>query len=224
MKKLTILRKNYKHILICLLVLTYFSCEIEDDGNVVEETITEEGENGTEEEVPTAPAEEPAPPTEEPTQRTIPTEEPAPPTEEPTQPTEEPTAPTEEAIAENLTDAEALLILVNQSRAEEGLPSLVLNDALNRAALAHSADMEANDYFSHTGLNGSRFSTRSKDAGYTGSPRGENIAVGQRSVEAVHSAWMNSEGHRRNILNSSITEMGLGHSGRYWTQIFGTTR
>ena len=123
MKKLTILQKNYKRILICLLALTYFSCEIEDDGNVVEETITEEGENGTEEEVPTAPTEEPAPPTEEPTQPTIPTEEPAPPTEEPTQPTtpteepiqptEEPTAPTEEVIAENLTDAEALLILVN---------------------------------------------------------------------------------------------------------------
>ena len=76
MKKLTILQKNYKRILICLLALTYFSCEIEDDGNLVEETITEEGENGTEEETPTAPTEEP----------TTPTEEPAQPTEEPAQP------------------------------------------------------------------------------------------------------------------------------------------
>ena len=81
--------------------------------------------------------------------------------------------------------------------------------------------MNVNDYFSHTGLNGSNFSQRAKDAGYTGGPRGENIALGQRSVETVHNAWMNSDGHRRNILSSDITEMGLGHNGRYWTQIFG---
>lgn len=125
------------------------------------------------------------------------------------------------AISENLTEAENLLILVNASRAEEGLKALTLNNALTKSALAHSIDMDTNDYFSHEGKNGSSFSKRTVDAGYTGSPAGENIALGQRDAESVHASWMNSEGHRRNILNTNITEMGLGRSSNYWTQIFG---
>ena len=139
-----------------------------------------------------------------------------------TDPTRE--EPNLEIVEENLSDAEALLILVNEVRTEAGLTSLVLNDALTKAALAHSIDMETNDYFDHKGLNGSSFGDRTKDAGYTGSALGENIALGQRNTESVHSAWINSEGHRNNILNSNITEMGLGHSGRYWTQIFGRSK
>lgn len=121
----------------------------------------------------------------------------------------------------SLTDAEGLLKLVNASRADEGLSSLTLNNALNTAAFDHSIDMETNDYFSHTGLDGSSFSERTKEAGYTGSPRGENIALGQKTIEAVHNSWMTSDGHRANILSESITEMGLGRTGNYWTQIFG---
>ena len=133
---------------------------------------------------------------------------------------------TEEEIAinENLTEAENLLILVNASRAEEGLKALTLNNALTISALAHSIDMDTNDYFSHEGKNGSSFSERTVDGGYTGSPAGENIALGQRDAESVHASWMNSEGHRRNILNTSITEMGLGRSSNYWTQIFGVAK
>ena len=127
-------------------------------------------------------------------------------------------------IAESLTKAESLLILVNESRKEEGLASLILNDALNEAALLHSIDMEENDYFNHVGLNGSLFWERVADAGYTGNTAGENIAKGQRTVESVHSSWMNSDGHRKNILNESITEMGLGNSGVYWTQVFGKAK
>lgn len=131
---------------------------------------------------------------------------------------------TQEEINANLTEAEALLILVNKSRTEEGLSSLVLNDALNTAALNHSKDMNAYDYFDHKGRNGSEFGDRAIEAGYTGTPRAENIARGHNSVEAVHNGWMESDGHRDNILKQDITEMGLGHDGSYWTQIFGRAK
>lgn len=121
----------------------------------------------------------------------------------------------------NLIDEEAVLALVNDSRIALGLNPLTLNDALNDAAYNHSADMLENDYFDHTGLDGSRFWDRAETAGYQGQPRGENIASGQRSPEAVHDAWMNSDGHRANILTEDITEMGLGRAGNIWTQIFG---
>lgn len=122
---------------------------------------------------------------------------------------------------DELTDAELVLALVNASRKEEGLSELVLNDALNQAALLHSIDMNTNNYFAHEGLDGSVFWERTAAVGYLGSPRGENIAKGQQTPEAVHTAWMNSEGHRANILNSAITEMGLGRDINTWTQIFG---
>lgn len=121
----------------------------------------------------------------------------------------------------NVIDEETVLALVNNSRTALGLNPLILNDALNDAAYNHSADMQENDYFDHTGLNGSRFWDRTEAAGYQGQPRGENIAFGQQSAEAVHEAWMNSDGHRANILTEDITEMGLGRAGNMWTQIFG---
>lgn len=127
----------------------------------------------------------------------------------------------EDEDEDELTDAELVLALVNASRKEEGLSELVLNDALNQAALLHSIDMNTNNYFAHEGLDGSVFWERTAAVGYLGSPRGENIAKGQQTPEAVHTAWMNSEGHRANILNSAITEMGLGRDINTWTQIFG---
>lgn len=131
----------------------------------------------------------------------------------------ETTDPTDDSS--DLLDEEAVLALVNNSRLALGLSTLTLNDALNDAAYNHSADMQENDYFDHTGLDGSRFWDRTEAAGYQGQPRGENIASGQRSPEAVHDAWMNSDGHRANILAEDITEMGLGRAGNIWTQIFG---
>lgn len=116
-----------------------------------------------------------------------------------------------------------VLALVNKARKEEGVPPLKLNNELNKAAFNHSEDMLNQDYFSHTGKNGSSFSERARKANYTGSPMGENIAWGQRSPESVVNAWLNSSGHRRNMLNSKATEMGIGRSssGNYWTQILG---
>ena len=125
-------------------------------------------------------------------------------------------------------EAEEMLGLVNGIRADSGIAPLRLNAELNTAAYDHSYDMASNNYFSHTGLNGSTFSERAIAAGYTGSPRGENIAAGNSSVANTFNQWVNSSGHLNNMLNSNSNEMGIGHATfngsmytHYWTQIFG---
>ncbi|CAM5232367.1 sigma-70 family RNA polymerase sigma factor [Streptomyces hirsutus] len=99
---------------------------------------------------------------------------------------------------------------------------MTLDNRLNKAAQLHSEDMSANNYFSHTGQNGSSFVDRVTAQGHP-SPGAENIARGQSSAESVMEAWMNSEGHRANILNCSLTTMGVGvvTSDWTWTQVFG---
>ena len=125
-------------------------------------------------------------------------------------------------------EAEEMLSLVNGIRADSGITPLRLNTELNTAAFDHSYDMASNNYFSHTGLNGSTFSERAIAAGYTGSPRGENIAAGYSSVSNTFNQWVNSTGHLNNMLNSNSNEIGIGHATyngstytHYWTQIFG---
>ncbi len=125
-------------------------------------------------------------------------------------------------------EAQQMLDFVNEIRADRGIALLILNDKLNMAAFDHSDDMARNDYFSHTGLNGSTFSQRAAAAGYTGSPRGENIAAGNSNVSATFNQWLNSSGHLNNMLNADANEMGIGHASyngstytHYWTQIFG---
>lgn len=125
-------------------------------------------------------------------------------------------------------EAEEMLGLVNDIRADSGIAPLRLNAELNTAAFDHSYDMASNNYFSHTGLNGSTFSERAIAAGYTGSPRGENIAAGYSTVANTFNQWVNSTGHLNNMLNSNSNEMGIGHATyngstytHYWTQIFG---
>ncbi|WP_223199340.1 CAP domain-containing protein [Solihabitans fulvus] len=115
-----------------------------------------------------------------------------------------------------------VLALVNEQRSTAGCAPLKADDRLTAAAQAHSTDMSARNYFSHDTPEGKDFATRITDAGYP-SPGGENIAKGQRSPGEVMQAWMNSAGHRRNILDCSFTTMGLGLStqGWYWTQDFG---
>lgn len=125
-----------------------------------------------------------------------------------------------------------VLDLVNQERAKHKLKPLILSEKLDTAADRHSQDMAVNDYFSHTGKNGSSPRTRIENAGYTQwTTLGENIAAGQTTPESVVQAWMNSSGHRANILNRNFTHMGLGYkfsandTGRvnyrhYWTQVF----
>jgi uncharacterized protein YkwD len=119
-----------------------------------------------------------------------------------------------------------VLRLVNVERAKAGCNALTTDSRLAAAANAHSADMAANDYFSHTGRNGSQVSDRVEAAGYRWRAVAENIAKGQPTPAAVMQAWMNSSGHRANILNCRYRNIGIGlaYDGRspVWTQNFAT--
>lgn len=112
--------------------------------------------------------------------------------------------------------------LVNEIRVQNGLKELTHNWELSRVARYKSQDMRDNKYFSHTSPTyGSPFQMI-KSFGITYRSAGENIAKGQRTPQAVVDAWMNSSGHRANILNSSFTQIGVGYvaDGNYWTQMF----
>ncbi len=125
-------------------------------------------------------------------------------------------------------DEYEVLNLVNDERIEAGLQPLTWNDQLFNAARNHSSDMAVENYFSHTSLDGRSAGDRIFDAGYDWQTYGENIAYGYTDPEAVMTGWMNSAGHRANILNGSFCELGVGvaehaNSGYrlYWTQDFG---
>ena len=100
------------------------------------------------------------------------------------------------------------------------------------AAAAHSDDMVANNFFSHTGSNGSTLGDRATAAGYQWSSLGENIAAGQLSVAEVVDGWMKSDGHCANLMNAGFRDIGVacvaGNANTsyrtYWTQDFGTPR
>lgn len=96
------------------------------------------------------------------------------------------------------------------------------NNQLATAAFNHSNDMYSNDYFSHTGLNGSNPGDRITAAGYTWRAYGENIAKGYTSEQSVIDGWIRSEGHCKNIMNSFVKEMGVARAGNFWTQEFGS--
>ncbi|MFF9474117.1 CAP domain-containing protein [Streptomyces roseolus] len=120
--------------------------------------------------------------------------------------------------------ADQVLSLVNAERAKAGCGPLTANATLARAAQAHSDDMAARDFFDHTNPDGAGPGDRVTAAGYPWSTYGENIAMGQRTPEQVMEAWMNSPGHRANILNCDFKELGVGihdDGGPYWTQVFG---
>lgn len=113
--------------------------------------------------------------------------------------------------------------LVNAERAAHGCDRpLVVDDRLAEAAQGHSTDMATRDYFSHTSPEGETFVDRVLAAGYP-DPAAENIARGQTSPEQVMTDWMNSDGHRTNILNCEYRAIGVGLDTRgwYWTQDFG---
>jgi uncharacterized protein YkwD len=115
-----------------------------------------------------------------------------------------------------------VLKLVNDHRAAAGCKALVIDDRITTAAQAHSTDMATKNYFSHTSQDGRTFVQRMKGAGYP-KPGGENIAMGYPTPAAVVQGWMNSQGHRENILNCGFVAMGVGLDtrGNYWTQNFG---
>ncbi|GHC67940.1 CAP domain-containing protein [Streptomyces flavofungini] len=151
---------------------------------------------------------------------------PAPPkTSRPTPtPTPTPKAPSDAGSASGST-AQQVLTLVNAERQQAGCRPLTNNSKLATAAQRHSADMKARNYFSHTSPDGTDPGQRITAAGYRWSTYGENIARGQQTAKSVMTSWMNSEGHRANILNCSFKELGVGivkgSGGPWWTQNFG---
>ena len=128
-------------------------------------------------------------------------------------------------------DEAEVLRLVNVERAKVGCQALKANATLAAVAQAHSKDMAVNGYFDHNSQNGTTPFQRMTKAGYTYSLAAENIAAGQQTPAAVMDAWMHSAGHKANILNCGLTELGVGvwtlkgsPYGIYWTQDFGTPR
>ncbi|MDI2131790.1 CAP domain-containing protein [Yinghuangia seranimata] len=124
--------------------------------------------------------------------------------------------------------ARQVVDLVNVQRANNGCAPLTANTKLQTAAQGHSDDMVARNYFAHNSPEGSSAGDRINATGYQWSTWGENIAMGQRTPAEVMDAWMNSPGHRANILNCSFTEIGVGvnlaSGSPYWTQNFAAPR
>ncbi len=127
-------------------------------------------------------------------------------------------------ISENEQQAveEQVASLVNKERAKEGLAPLTIDWELARVAKYKSQDMHDKNYFSHTSPTyGSPFDMM-KNFGISYNAAGENIAQGQTSATQVMEAWMNSSGHRANIMDAKFTHIGVGYvkDGNYWTQMF----
>lgn len=124
---------------------------------------------------------------------------------------------------EQSTYAQQILALVNQERTKAGLKEVALEEKLGDAANVRAKESATS--FSHTRPDGSSFATVLKEKGVTYTGAGENIAWGQKSPEEVMKGWMNSSGHRANILNPKFTTLGVGHyqdskGTNYWAQLF----
>ena len=125
------------------------------------------------------------------------------------------------------TQQAQVVVLVNRQRAAGGCGPLSVNARLTVAAQLHSADQAAHNTMSHTGSDGSSPWDRTRRAGYPNAIA-ENVAAGYRDAEAVMQGWMNSPGHRANIMNCAARAIGVGYAKAangtpYWTQDFGST-
>lgn len=114
-----------------------------------------------------------------------------------------------------------LLDLINQERQKNGTGTVGFHNALNNASQTHADDMYQNNYFSHTGRDGSNPSDRAVRAGYSSSAVGENIAKGSTSPSYIFNMWMGSSGHRQNMLNPTWKSAGIGLSGNIWVLMLG---
>jgi uncharacterized YkwD family protein len=167
---------------------------------------------------PCAPADKPATPADKPA---TPADKPAAPADKPTAPVDKPAAP----VGNFSAFQKEVVDLVNVERTNRGLNPLKLDEKLSNVATTKSQDMIDKNYFDHNSPTyGSPFDMM-KQFGISYKSAGENIAMGQKSPKEVVTAWMNSQGHRENILNSSFTDIGVGiaknSSGSiYWTQMF----
>ena len=121
-----------------------------------------------------------------------------------------------------------MLDAVNNERSKAGLAPLCSNNKLSAAAKRHSDDMAAQDFMAHDGSDGSTMSQRITASKYEWDAIAENVAAGQEDVTSVMVSWMNSKGHRANILGQDYTMLGMAYAynggskyKHYWTQDFG---
>lgn len=140
-------------------------------------------------------------------------------------PTTKPTTPATKPVESGSLETE-VVTLTNNYRTANGCGALRIDTRLVAAGRAHSTDMVTNNFFSHTGSNGSTFVQREVAAGYSTGASAENIAWGYRSPQEVVNGWINSAGHRANILNCGSVAVGVGVAYKadgtpYWTQDFG---
>lgn len=144
-----------------------------------------------------------------------------------TEPVEESTSTTESTQPSDFSEfnkayADEVIRLVNIEREKYGLPALARKADATQAAEIRSKEIKQS--FSHTRPDGTSFSTIAKDLGISYKSIGENIAYGYSSPESVVKGWMNSQGHRENILSASFNGIGVGcyesNGVLYWTQIF----
>ncbi|MEV1289831.1 CAP domain-containing protein [Micromonospora sp. NPDC049679] len=134
-------------------------------------------------------------------------------------------SPASAALTSTTTLEAQVVKLTNAARAKSGCKAVRSDSRLVKAARAHTADMIRKNFFSHTGSDGSRFTTRATRAGYKYA-LSENIAWGYKNADHVVAALMKSPGHRRNILNCSAKAVGVGVARKangtlMWTQDFG---
>jgi uncharacterized YkwD family protein len=163
-------------------------------------------------------------------EKSAPVEEPdtSAPTPAPDTSVEEPAASTENnatVSSSNLTYEQKVVELVNVERQEAGLPELKMDSAISNVARAKSKDMAVNNYFAHQSPTYGSAGDMLRQYGISWSAWGENIASGQRTPEIVVNAWMNSPGHRANILSANFSKIGVGYVTNsngtpYWTQMF----
>jgi len=135
----------------------------------------------------------------------------------------------DEAPAPDRGVLDEVVVLTNRSRAEHRLGQLVWAGRLAVAAHGHNDDMVRRGFFAHESPDGRSVADRVRTAGYDYRVVAENIAAGQRTAGEVVQAWMDSPGHRRNILSADIREIGVGFTeggslATMWTQVFGTPR
>lgn len=122
--------------------------------------------------------------------------------------------------AELCFERERVTALTNAQRAQMNAGAVQIDPLLNIIAQSFANDMEARGYFSHVTPEGQTMRMRLKTGEAPYGWAGENIARGQRTSETVMVSWMNSAGHRANILKPHYKKLGVGHSGRVWVQIF----
>jgi uncharacterized protein YkwD len=137
--------------------------------------------------------------------------------------------PSTPALAVGYTSAGHVVAMTNAARARAGCGPVTMSSRLGYAAWQHSTDMARRGYFAHNSVNGLSPGGRETSAGYRWSAYGENIAWGQPDAGTVMNAWMNSPGHRANILDCRFRNVGIGlaYNARgipFWTQDFGRPR